>query len=140
MKQNPGKKMIAKGLILTMIFAVIIGASVTAKELDAPINRVFSENIEVFDASEVTEVEDWMVADEFSQYESVDEVKLLDGSQGNAEINHTHQFIDTKLSQHKKKSDGSCVVTIYYAKKCSSCGFYTLGDIYSQTTYAKCPH
>ena len=140
MKKNQGKKMMAKGLILTMVFAVIIGASVAAKELDVPVNSVFSENTKVFDESEVSEVEDWMVADEFSQYESVDEVKLLDGSQENAEIKHTHKFVDTKLSRHQKNSDGSCVVTIYYAKKCSSCGFYTLGDVYSQTIYAKCPH
>ena len=85
-------------------------------------------------------MEDWMEAEEFLQYEFVDQVQFLNESQGDVEIHHTHKMVDTKLSQHKKNSNGSCVVTIYNAKKCSTCGYYQLGTVYSKTEYQKCSH
>jgi len=141
MKENRGKRRIAKGLILTMVFMVILGASAFAKEMDFPVEKVFSDDTVVFDESEFSEGTDWMmeIEEDIAQYESLDEIQLIEDDL-DAEINHTHSFVDTKVNQHKKNSNGSCVVTIYYAEKCSSCGAYKLGDVYNTLSYGKCIH
>lgn len=44
------------------------------------------------------------------------------------------------LRNHKKNSDGSCVVTDYDALQCSICGSVLANEVISTTTYTKCPH
>lgn len=44
------------------------------------------------------------------------------------------------LRNHKKNSDGSCVVTDYDALQCSICGSVKAGDVIYVGTYTKCPH
>ena len=140
MKPNQEKRRIAKVLILTMIFAVVTGASVVAKEADVPVYNVFSERTYVADEAEVAEIEEGMIVNDYAQYELVDNVSFVDDNQSEIEPNHMHQYIETKLSEHRVKSDNSCTMTIYYAMKCTVCGLYLKGDVYSQTTYPICPH
>lgn len=44
------------------------------------------------------------------------------------------------LRNHKKNSDGSCVVTDYDALQCSICGSVKAGEVTYVGTYTKCPH
>lgn len=139
MKENRGKRRIAKVLILTMLFMVILGANAIAKEADRPIYSVFSEKMEAVNEEEIFFEGEWVMED-YSQYESVDNVQFIDESQPDADVNHVHSFVNTKLTKHKKNSDGSCTVTIYNAKQCTSCNQYVWGDIDNTVSYEKCPH
>lgn len=44
------------------------------------------------------------------------------------------------LRNHKKNSDGSCVVTDYDALQCSICGSVKAGEVTYVGTYTKCPY
>lgn len=41
---------------------------------------------------------------------------------------------------HDKKSDGSCIVKVYDAERCSKCGFVLVGDQTGEFKYMVCPH
>lgn len=51
-----------------------------------------------------------------------------------------HTYVDVYYTTHVKNSSGGCVYKVYYAKRCSICGSIIVGDLYSTTTYTKCPH
>ena len=51
-----------------------------------------------------------------------------------------HIMVDGYYNVHKSNSSGGCTVTVYYAKKCSKCGYLELGNIYVVNTYPVCPH
>ncbi|MBD5477237.1 MAG: M56 family metallopeptidase [Lachnospiraceae bacterium] len=51
-----------------------------------------------------------------------------------------HNYEPGTRVMHDKKSDGSCLVKVYDAERCSKCGFVLVGDFISETRYAKCPH
>jgi len=135
-----------------------------AKEADVPVNMLFSRNVEIVKASEVTECSaDEMMLDEDSQnrdsiskegfveftpyntedttYEIIYNGKAVDVSeQGQIDPQHFHNLVDTTIKEHKKKSDGSCVTTYYEGQKCTSCGRLWKGDVINVVTMAKCTH
>ena len=51
-----------------------------------------------------------------------------------------HNYTPGTRVMHDKKSDGSCLVKVYDAERCTKCGFVLIGDFISETKYAKCPH
>lgn len=51
-----------------------------------------------------------------------------------------HTYVSGREAIHNKQSDGSCIVRVYDAQRCSKCGWILLGDFISETKYAKCPH
>jgi len=51
-----------------------------------------------------------------------------------------HDFVSGTYTDHRKTSDGGCVVEQYRAQRCSLCGTIIRGDLISTTTYVKCPH
>ncbi|MDE6739259.1 MAG: M56 family metallopeptidase [Lachnospiraceae bacterium] len=51
-----------------------------------------------------------------------------------------HNYVSGQEAIHNKKSDGSCIVRVYDAERCSKCGWILLGSFVSETKYAKCPH
>lgn len=51
-----------------------------------------------------------------------------------------HSYTPGTRVMHDKKSDGSCLVKVYDAERCSKCGFVLIGDFISETRYAVCPH
>lgn len=52
----------------------------------------------------------------------------------------SHTFESGKITTHNKKSDGSCVVSKFYAQMCSKCSYTIQGDWISTNTYNPCPH
>lgn len=51
-----------------------------------------------------------------------------------------HTYVAGQQVMHDKKWDGSCVVKVHEAERCSKCGWVLLGDFVSETRYAVCPH
>ncbi len=51
-----------------------------------------------------------------------------------------HHLVEGTLSEHAKKNNGGCVVTVREAWRCSYCGYVETGDIISKTEYTICPH
>lgn len=51
-----------------------------------------------------------------------------------------HTYVSGQQVMHDKKWDGSCIVKVHQADRCSKCGWVLLGDFISETKYAKCPH
>lgn len=52
----------------------------------------------------------------------------------------SHSYIDGTYKQHNKRSDGSCILKIYNAKRCSKCNTIQIGNLISETKYPSCPH
>lgn len=55
-----------------------------------------------------------------------------------ASCNHSYQ--SGTITRHVPHSDGSCTVNDYKALVCPKCHEYRLQELYSSTTYPKCPH
>lgn len=51
-----------------------------------------------------------------------------------------HNYEPGTRVMHDKKSDGSCLVKVYDAERCSKCGFVLVGDQISEIKYMVCPH
>lgn len=51
-----------------------------------------------------------------------------------------HTYVSGREAVHDKKSDGSCLVKVYDADRCSKCGYLLIGELISETKYTKCPH
>lgn len=51
-----------------------------------------------------------------------------------------HLFIKVYVSHHDEKSDGSCIVTIHQAQKCTNCEDTKITEHYTTTKFEKCPH
>lgn len=52
----------------------------------------------------------------------------------------SHNYVSGEFTDHIKKSDGSCVVTVYAARRCKNCGNIVKGEEISTITYKPCPH
>lgn len=65
---------------------------------------------------------------------------LNDSSNLAPRANCQHTYVSGQTSTHQKKSDGSCVLKIYSAKRCSKCGNTVRGSLISTNTYNPCPH
>lgn len=51
-----------------------------------------------------------------------------------------HDYVVGKQVIHDKQSDGSCLVKVFEAERCSKCGLVLLGKQISETKYMVCPH
>lgn len=136
MKKDSRGSFACKMSICFIMFCTISGASMIAKAADLSVNEVFSENIEVVSNNELVPIDDSEIDDDFSDIKDVSDVKFI----GENEAKHLHNYVDAKLKEHKKYSDGSCKVTIYNAKYCAGCDSYAKGDIYNEITYKLCRH
>lgn len=142
MKRNGKGSMAAKVAVTCMAMCVFIGSSYVAKAADYSVYGVFGENKSVInekDFRELTDEEIFAETNEYLEYPSVDEIDII-GENDEIEVYHTHSWVDTKTSKHIKNSDGSCDIKYYYAKKCTICDKYKIGEEYKSVHYAKCPH
>lgn len=57
-----------------------------------------------------------------------------------AHLGCNHTYVSGTEQRHNKNSDGSCVVTVYKAERCSKCGLVVQGDYVSSQHFAVCPH
>lgn len=51
-----------------------------------------------------------------------------------------HKWVSGYYQLHYKHDDGSCTVEIYNSDRCTLCDTIKVGDWYSTTNFAKCPH
>lgn len=51
-----------------------------------------------------------------------------------------HNFVNGTGYGHTKTSGGGCVVTEFYAQRCSKCGYVIQGEEISRVIYKVCPH
>ena len=51
-----------------------------------------------------------------------------------------HTFVSGTGYDHTKTSGGGCIVTEFYAQRCSKCGYVIQGAEISRHIYATCPH
>lgn len=51
-----------------------------------------------------------------------------------------HECVPGTRVMHDKKSDGSCLVKVYEAERCTKCGLVFVGSQISETKYMVCPH
>ncbi len=52
----------------------------------------------------------------------------------------SHTYVSGRQVMHDKNWDGSCIVKVHEADRCSKCGYLLIGDLISETKYTKCPH
>ncbi len=51
-----------------------------------------------------------------------------------------HDFLASQVSYHTTKSDKSCSITYFKARKCQKCEYTFLEEKYATTDYETCPH
>ena len=51
-----------------------------------------------------------------------------------------HTFVSGTGYDHTKTSGGGCIMTEFYAQRCSKCGYVIQGDEISRHIYVTCPH
>lgn len=142
----------------TLVAALIFANSMTAFAYKDGHNEIMPEDMSQEQIETVLETD----AIGFALAETDEEV-LRDFGVSEIEIRYDRQFIDEEGNiypipeiepqwgcdhtyeagtevRHNKNSDGSCVVTVYNAERCTKCGTIKLGDLRSTTTFVKCPH
>ena len=167
MKGGEKKSVLGKVLVSTLAFASIFTSSVFAKEVDYPVNQVFSEKVSVASTDNFKKVADntfSVVSDSQIDFNSIDfstgnykefagvnsdtisyEVIYRNGTTSDdlsveIEPNHLHNIVDVVLSEHFKYSDGSCKTTYYEGKECTVCGALWQGDVINVITQMVCTH
>lgn len=51
-----------------------------------------------------------------------------------------HNYVVGEVHHHKKNSDGSCIMVIYDAKRCTKCNGTQIGEEKGRLSYKVCPH
>ena len=139
MKKKEKCTMTAKVAVTCMAMCVFIGSSYVAKAADYSVYGAFGENKEIISENQFEEVNGDDFAALNASFPLIDKSEIISGNE-DIEPYHIHDWIDTKVSVHEKNSDGSCDTKYCYAKKCTICGNYKIGEEYKSEHYAKCPH
>ena len=166
MKKCNMNSRLGKVTVATMAMVAMFCGNASAKELDVPVNMLFSKNVEFVKAGELEEVaaDDIQMEGEFESHTHINKDSLVEFElcntddityeiiyqrevadvpeqvQAQVEPRHAHKLVDITLKEHKKKSNGSCVTTYYEGQKCSTCGTIWKGDVIRTVTDAKCTH
>lgn len=61
------------------------------------------------------------------------------GNQGQR-VTCNHNIVSGYFQNHLKDDNGGCTVRTYKSTRCTKCNTIWLGDLFSTTTYVKCPH
>ena len=154
-------KKTAQAFALSGIASMMVCGTALAKELEYPVNALLSNHAEVIDEAEFLEGDAMIETDPYpfinsdnetvkeavsfamdAEYMIVYEDGTVEPYMGNTEVEptHLHTYIDTKVQRHQKKSDGSCVLTTYAAKKCTKCNNIVLVETLSTDTFNPCRH
>lgn len=166
MKKCSMNSRLGKVTVATIAMVAMFCGNASAKELDVPVNMLFSKNVEFVKAGELEEVDadDIQMEGEFESHTHINKDSLVEFElcntddityeiiyqgevadvpeqvQTQVEPRHAHKLVDITLKEHKKKSNGSCVTTYYEGQKCSTCGTVWKGDVIRTVTDAKCTH
>lgn len=166
MKKCSMNSRLGKVTVATIAMVAMFCGNASAKELDVPVNMLFSKNVEFVKAGELEEVvaDDIQTEGNFEGHTHINKDSLVEFElcntddttyeiiyqgevadmpeqvQAQVEPRHAHKLVDITLKEHKKKSNGSCVTTYYEGQKCSTCGTIWKGDVIRTVTDAKCTH
>lgn len=160
MKKRTVKKTAQVFALFGVVCTMACGTTL-AMDLEFPVNALLSDHVEVFDKTEYFEDDAFDEADGYDfisfdgeamkaasflipdgEYTLVYEDGTMEPFVGNAgmEPTHEHTYVDTNAKKHEKKSDGSCTLTTYAAKKCTECGAIVMGEELSIGTFTPCRH
>ena len=167
MKKCSMNSRLGKVTVATIAMVAMFCGNASAKELDVPVNMLFSKNVEFVKAGELEKVDadDIQMEGEFESNTNINRDSLVEFElcntddttyeiiyqgevsdmpeqvQAQVEPRHVHKLVNiTFLKEHKKKSNGSCVTTYYEGQECSTCGTIWKGDVIRTVTDAKCTH
>lgn len=143
MKRKGKGNMVAKVAVSCMAVCVFIGSSYVAKAADYSVYGVFGEKKEVINEKDFTKITDEEMADELNDYlnyRSIDDIEIIGSDNEDVEPYHNHEYVDIKVTKHKKYSDGSCDIIYYNAQECTICGKCLVGNKYKTVHFEKCPH
>lgn len=164
MKRNTKGNSIFKGVVITCLVCLMTGSIAFAKELEMPMNTVFSNHIQLFQKDEYMfeAEEDFLQHEENSFVDTNPEISgieidtaiyfISNSGEGYVidsaylinsqpiETKHSHNWQNGGIKEHKKNKDGSCRMLIYEGKRCSVCEYAVVGELISETTYKKCTH
>lgn len=143
MKRKRG--MLRKGIGATVAVLTMFASASTILAYE-PLESTFENDIEFYDGGDFGSFMsednsgdyDFSFSDKIFIYEDGTQEPIIDESISYAFCNHT--MVSGYYSIHKPKSNGSCVVEVYKAKKCSKCGIVDLEELYSTHNYVTCPH
>lgn len=161
MKKRAIKKA-ANVLALSSVFCAMACGTVLAKDLQYPVNSVLSNHLAILDEDILVDDTSIQDTDEYS-FIDFDEIAIKQAAasytdtqfelvyeDGTKELYtkdtavermpHSCNFVKANARTHEVKRDGSCVLIVYEAAKCTICDKLVLGDEISTHTYNVCPH
>lgn len=160
------EKKVIRTITLTgfAVFSLFV-SNVVAKELDYPINQVFSNKAEIINEEDteialLTAMPDEDLLKVNGPYNiSLENELVLEGDkdvvyevyfsngtsfscyeQETISPKHLHSFEDTIVKKHQKFSDGSCETTYYEGKCCTICEKILVGDVIKTVIESSCNH
>ena len=167
MKQKKTSKA-GRVFVTTLVFTSLFCGTAVAKEADMAVHSMFSQNVDMVNASEIRIIEpaidpvqvlendiqnDLMKRIYGEETIPVDEEgvtctilyheevpKVQEVPENQADPKHVHKYVDVTIKEHKKYSDGSCVTKYYEGQKCAGCGQVVKGSLIRTITDIKCTH
>ena len=164
MKQNKKSSLTGKVFVTTLVFASLFCGTAAAKEADMAVHSMFSQNVDMVNASEISIVESAIDPVQASENDIVKSIygeetipvdeegvtctiiyneevpNVQEVPENQVDPKHVHKYVDVTIQEHKKNADGSCVTKYYEGQKCTGCGKVVKGDKIGETTLDKCPH
>ena len=138
MKTNRRSKRIVS---IAIIFAICLAGSLTAFAYEAPQTYKITE----FDPTEEHMLSFSSSAEDVSPIpynlfftDKEGHVYPLDMT--TPKLGCKHKLVEGTLSDHQKKSNGSCVTIVRKAWRCSLCGYLEADEVISEMKYTVCPH
>lgn len=148
MRKNK-KGMIRRGIAIVASVIAVVGSASTIMAYE-PFASVDSMDVEAvcegefgnfaFDEAAYinTDESDFSISDTVFVYEDGTQVPVDGDYSGYALCNHT--MVSGYYNVHISDGKGGCTVKVYYAEKCTKCGYLDLGGLYATHTYTTCPH
>ena len=169
MKTKSKVGVMGKIFATTCVGVMVLGGSALAKNLDGPVNMLFSDKVDFVEEENLTVyLEGEKIESDTLQYHDFDSQKFISeiiagevapiNLEENAQYyavfengtieeiiasnngaRHSHNPVPATIKKHIKNKDGSCKTTYYDGAKCS-CGQIWKYSIIDEETHKVCPH
>lgn len=144
MKKNK-TGMLRRGIRIAATVLTVFASAGTIMAYE-PFESVDIESLESFEGTNSGAFSDDDLVDDYNfdigdgifVYENGTQATIMDDVSTYALCNHTMK--SGYYHMHKPDNSGGCKVEVYYAQKCTKCGYLKLGSLFSTTTYPVCPH
>lgn len=142
MKKNK-TGMLRRGIRIAATVLTVFASAGTIMAYE-PFESVDIESLESFEGGNFGSFIDEDLVDDFNIsggifiYEDGTQDTITDGASTYALCNHTMKSGYYQI--HKPDNSGGCRVEVYYAQKCTKCGYLKLGSLYRTEIYPVCPH